>query len=109
VVSRLLLAVALVVGPAALVGQVATVAPDTVVKPSPSVEDAVGAAHDAQARFEWYPREEAAEIVEARMELLSELDSLQHLSSTDGWILGQRVWYRGETGDCRSTRGGPGA
>ena len=54
---------------------------------------------------EWYPREEAAEIVRARMELLAELDSLQRLSPADGWILGQRVWYRGESGGWEGALG----
>jgi tetratricopeptide (TPR) repeat protein len=48
---------------------------------------------------EWYPRDEAEEVVAARAELIAELDSLQRLSPADGWILGQRVWYRADGGD----------
>jgi hypothetical protein len=48
---------------------------------------------------EWYPRDEEAEVTEARGELIAELDSLQGLAPDDGWILGQRVWYRGDGGD----------
>ena len=51
---------------------------------------------------EWYPREEAIEVVDGRSRLLSQLDSLQRSSPSDAWILGQRVWYRGETGDWSS-------
>ena len=43
---------------------------------------------------EWYPVPEHPEIVSLRSGLLAELDSLQRLSPGDGWILGQRVWYR---------------
>jgi len=48
---------------------------------------------------EWYPRPEDEEIVELRRELLHELDRVQKVLPGDGWILGQRVWYRAEGGD----------
>jgi len=48
---------------------------------------------------EWYPREEEPEVIRARAELVAELDSLQRLAPDDDWILGQRVWYRGDGGD----------
>ena len=48
---------------------------------------------------EWYPQEEAEEIVAERISLLSELDSLQDLLPGDEWILGQRAWYRADGGD----------
>lgn len=64
---------------------------------------------------EWYPTPERDEIVQMRSELIAHLDSLQALSLTDDWILGQRVWYRSETGawdaalasarDCGSVEG----
>lgn len=43
---------------------------------------------------EWYPVPEHPEIVSLRSGLVAELDSLQGISPGDGWILGQRVWYR---------------
>lgn len=48
---------------------------------------------------EWYPVPEAPEIVRLRAELLATLDSLQAELPGDGWLLGQRVWYRAEGGD----------
>jgi tetratricopeptide (TPR) repeat protein len=48
---------------------------------------------------EWRPTPDPAEVVLAREELVDALDSLQRLSPGDGWILAQRVWYRGEGGD----------
>ncbi|MGD8288646.1 MAG: hypothetical protein PVI31_08490, partial [Gemmatimonadota bacterium] len=64
-----------------------------------SCDEHVGRFCTTYQEGEWYPRDEAQEIVDARRELLAELDSLQGLAPRDGWILGQRVWYRGETGD----------
>jgi len=131
-ISRFALVALISTLPIDLMGQVATVGPDTVVDAPREAGDILGAAHDAQARFErirlrrapltfsggggdcdeyvgrfctsyeegeWYPGEEAEEVVQARSELLSHLDSLQRASPTDGWILGQRVWYRAESGD----------
>lgn len=43
---------------------------------------------------EWYPVPEDPEITRMRLELLLELDSLQALAPSSGWIMGQRVWYR---------------
>jgi hypothetical protein len=48
---------------------------------------------------EWRPIPDPEEVRELRAELLSELDSLQRLSPGEGWIVGQRVWYRAEGGD----------
>lgn len=48
---------------------------------------------------EWYPQPERDEIVALRHELIAELDSLQRLAPSSGWLLGQRVWYRAEAGD----------
>jgi len=48
---------------------------------------------------EWRPTPDPDEVVAARAALLFELDSLQRLSPTEAWILGQRVWYRAEGGD----------
>jgi hypothetical protein len=53
---------------------------------------------------EWYPQPEAEEIVALRTELLATLDSLQSLLPGDGWLLGQRVWYRAEGGDWIAAR-----
>ena len=47
----------------------------------------------------WVPEPEAPEIAAMRVELLVELDTLQLRAPGDGWILGQRVWYRAEAGD----------
>lgn len=46
----------------------------------------------------WVPEPEAPEIDVLRSALLAELDSLQPHAPGDGWILGQRVWYRAERG-----------
>jgi hypothetical protein len=48
---------------------------------------------------EWTPAPEPEEARRLREELLAELDSLQVLIPSEGWILGQRVWYRGEADD----------
>jgi hypothetical protein len=48
---------------------------------------------------EWIPVPEPDGARALRRELLAELDSLQQLAPGDGWILGQRVWYRGEGGE----------
>jgi len=48
---------------------------------------------------EWVPEPEAPEITALRDALLDELDTLQAHLPGDGWILGQRVWYRAERGD----------
>lgn len=45
---------------------------------------------------EWIPTPEPESVRSLRRELLEELDSLQRLAPAEGWILGQRVWYRGE-------------
>ena len=47
---------------------------------------------------EWRPAPEADEVRVLRQELLAALDSLQSLSPGEGWIVGQRVWYRAEGG-----------
>ena len=41
--------------------------------------------------------EEPGGVREARDALLAYLDSVQTLLPTDGWVTGQRVWYRGES------------
>ncbi len=52
----------------------------------------------------WFDEGEEKPIVEPegvapiRDELLAYLDSVQALTPADGWVLGQRVWYRGEAG-----------
>jgi hypothetical protein len=46
----------------------------------------------------WTAKPEAAEVAVARDTLLMRLDSIQRLVPGDGWVLGQRVWYRGEAG-----------
>jgi hypothetical protein len=46
----------------------------------------------------WDPEPEASEIEVRRLELLRVLDSLGTELPGDGWILGQRVWYRVEAG-----------
>ena len=51
---------------------------------------------------EWRPSPDPEEVKRLREELLSELDSLQRLSPGDGWIVGQRVWYRAEGGDWQA-------
>jgi len=48
---------------------------------------------------EWVPVEDPEELRGLRAEFLSTLDSLQALVPSDAWVLGQRVWYRGEGGD----------
>jgi hypothetical protein len=48
---------------------------------------------------EWYPTPEPEGLRELRRELVAGLDSLQGLIPADSWVLGQRVWYRGEGGD----------
>lgn len=50
----------------------------------------------------WVPEPEEPEITEMRAELLTELDTLQPHAPGDGWILGQRVWYRAEAGNWPS-------
>ncbi len=118
--------------PAGLVGQVATVAPESAEQAPADPADIRGRARDAQAAFErvrlryaplrfgssvgrcdeyvgrfcttydegdWYPRTEAEEVAEARTRLLEDLDALQLAAQDDGWILGQRVWYRADEGD----------
>lgn len=47
----------------------------------------------------WTPEPEPPEITSFRDTLLDQLNSLQRLDPGDGWILGQRVWYRGEAGE----------
>jgi hypothetical protein len=48
---------------------------------------------------EWVPVEDPEELRGLRAEFLATLDSLQALAPSDAWLLGQRVWYRGEGGD----------
>ncbi len=48
---------------------------------------------------EWYPTPEPEDLRELRADLVADLDSLQGLIPSDSWVLGQRVWYRGESGD----------
>jgi hypothetical protein len=48
---------------------------------------------------EWRPTPDPEEVRELRAGLLTELDSLQRLSPREGWIVGQRVWYRAEGDD----------
>ncbi|HET9949692.1 MAG TPA: hypothetical protein VFQ22_12275 [Longimicrobiales bacterium] len=48
---------------------------------------------------DWHPEPEPEEVTDLRDRLLATLDSLQRLSPADPWIVGQRVWYRGEGGD----------
>jgi hypothetical protein len=48
---------------------------------------------------DWHPEPEADELLVARERLLGELDSLQALSPSNGWIAGQRVGYRAEGGE----------
>lgn len=48
---------------------------------------------------EWVPTPEPEEVRELRAELLLGLDAIQGLVPRDEWVLGQRVWYRGEGGD----------
>lgn len=50
----------------------------------------------------WTPGPNAPEIALLRDTLLRHLDLLQQLAPGDDWILGQRVWYRGEAGDWSS-------
>jgi hypothetical protein len=42
--------------------------------------------------------EEPAGVAEDREALLAHLDSVQSLLPAEGWLTGQRVWYRGEAG-----------
>ena len=44
------------------------------------------------------PIEEPEGVAKIRDQLLAYLDSVQGLLPADGWVLGQRVWYRGEAG-----------
>lgn len=53
---------------------------------------------------EWVQQPEAEEILALRGELLATLDSLQGHLPGDGWLLGQRVWYRAEGGDWPAAR-----
>ena len=52
----------------------------------------------------WTPEPEAPEIVEGRLELLAQLDSLATLSPGNAWILGLRVRYRLEAEDYAGAR-----
>lgn len=47
---------------------------------------------------DWTPEPEPPELGSLRDDLIAHLDSVQALIPTDGWVLGQRVWYRGEAG-----------
>jgi hypothetical protein len=48
---------------------------------------------------DWTPEPEDPKIGLLRRALLARLDSIQRHIPGDGWVLGQRVWYRGESGD----------
>lgn len=50
----------------------------------------------------WTPGPNAPQIAILRDTLVQRLDLLQQLDPGDDWILGQRVWYRGEAGDWSS-------
>jgi hypothetical protein len=47
---------------------------------------------------DWHPEPEDPRIAETREALVDSLDGLFRRSPGDGWILGQRVWYRSEAG-----------
>ncbi|MDP2958005.1 MAG: hypothetical protein Q8N53_16380 [Longimicrobiales bacterium] len=47
---------------------------------------------------DWIPVPEPASVSDLRDRFVAYLDSVQALLPGDGWILGQRVWYRGEAG-----------
>ncbi|MDT8342716.1 MAG: hypothetical protein RQ751_14495, partial [Longimicrobiales bacterium] len=47
---------------------------------------------------DWWPRPEAAEVVEARARLLTELAEVGRRIPGDVWVRGQRVAYLGEAG-----------
>ena len=47
---------------------------------------------------DWYPQPEPPEVEDLRRALLTVLDSVQRHLPGDGWVLGQRVWYRSEAG-----------
>lgn len=64
-----------------------------------SCDEVVGRICTTFGEGEWYPRPEPDEIVALRGELIVELDSLQRLVPSSGWLLGQRVWYRAEGDD----------
>lgn len=64
-----------------------------------SCDEVVGRICTTYDEGEWYPQLESREIVARRLRLLAELDSLQELAPSSGWLLGQRVWYRAEGGD----------
>jgi hypothetical protein len=48
---------------------------------------------------DWVPEPESPDVATLRATLVDELDTLQAHAAGDGWILGQRVWYRAEGGD----------
>ena len=54
---------------------------------------------------EWYPTPEPDDLRALRAAFVSNLDSLQRLIPADSWVLGQRVWYRGEGGDWSGALG----
>ncbi len=49
-------------------------------------------------RDDWRPTPESPRLTERRERLLARLDSAGARLPGDGWILGQRVWYRAEAG-----------
>ncbi len=53
---------------------------------------------------DWSPQPEDPRIVARREELLATLDSAQRILPADDWLLGQRVWYRGEAGRWAEAR-----
>lgn len=63
-----------------------------------SCDERVGRFCTWYSEGEWVPEPEDPRIVRMREELLAVLDSAGRALPGDDWILGQRVWYRGETG-----------
>ncbi len=51
---------------------------------------------DSEEDYDWEPEPEAEQIRIARDTLLLRLDRIGERIPGDDWILGQRVWYRGE-------------
>ena len=63
-----------------------------------SCDEVVGRLCTTFGEGEWYPTPEDERIVDLRKELVAQLDSLQGFAPGNGWIFGQRVWYRIEGG-----------
>jgi len=64
-----------------------------------SCDEIVGRMCWRDGEGEWIPTPEPDDVRALRADLLRGLDSLQALAPADAWIVGQRVWYRGESGD----------